>query len=711
MEQNIASMISNDPNDEINMFDTVGKMIVSCFPKEQQQEKFYEANLSSMVYDENEMFSYGDSIIAKDDTDGVFVDTIDYSKYNSVEFHPNPSVNNPVQNDYNQYSNWNYGNNQSYGYGYNPLPNHIDYSRLYNHMNLGVFGEGYHNMSNAQSNAVYQTPRDILERPSNIVDFSNPYSVYCSQGGPNVNPNLIRDPYNYNPNSWYGSNNGMGAYNIYNNPYAGYNGYGSYYNPWGYSSRPKPPSDFDIQHNLGVRAKALPANSPLFKQLEEEIEKREEENRLPDKFTVKVVKASELVEQEDKKEEKKEEKKQVVLPKQHELIWDDKKEKEIDELSEKIAVYNQAMAYVCYNLPMINGITQEVYEFYKEAIEERLATYIKDEQENPTLDYRLPYRYREMPALIIREDGSVEHNFYKPEFIPEKIYDEAGNRIYKYDRKRELTDLEFKVFKHRALMELAREVQVKYIHWVDEYNKGNVMDLEKYKNTIVLDNKVDWNNPIAVRCYQLKKREYEANNLRYFFRLAFGKTVSDDQFDNWWNHNTEEKEDNRINNLVYNRKLEIYRQDYYNIINTKPIEIDYERQRQLFNQNFSNQLSKWSGGLIDNIHSVEDWLKAMNYMESSFMQEDIDEANRNMVNSMANQYDYRKSLIRFANNGNLGDNTMPGVKFGPADPKLGFPSDYIDITNTDGYQKKKAQFINACSNLMGQNVRLKPIYM
>ena len=70
-------MISNDPNDEINMFDTVGKMIVSCFPKEQQQEKFYEANLSSMVYDENEMFSYGDSIIAQNESDGVFVDTID----------------------------------------------------------------------------------------------------------------------------------------------------------------------------------------------------------------------------------------------------------------------------------------------------------------------------------------------------------------------------------------------------------------------------------------------------------------------------------------------------------------------------------------------------------------------------------------------------------------------------------------------------------
>ena len=316
-----------------------------------------------------------------------------------------------------------------------------------------------------------------------------------------------------------------------------------------------------------------------------------------------------------------------------------------------------------------------------------------------------------MPALIYNPDGSVEHNFYKPEFVPEKKYDENGNRIYKYDRGRDLTDLEFKVFKSRALMELAREVQVKYINWVDEFNKGNVVDLEKYKNTVELDTNIDWNNPIAIRCYELKKREYEANRLRYFFRVAFGKSVSDKEFDKWWSGTEYDPEQNKVNNLVYNRKMEIYRQDYYNMINLKPVKIDYKRQYEQFLNNQSMLMDRLTGGLINKVNSVGDWLKAMNYMESSLMQEKINEETKKMAHNMANQYDYKKSLIRFGNQANLGNNYMPGATFGAADPRYGFPSNYIDITNTDGYQEKKAQFMNACSSLMGQNVPLRPIYM
>jgi hypothetical protein len=708
VELDIKSMISDNPTDEVNMFDEVGRKMISCFPQEATKEEYYEPNISSLVYSEDEIFSYDNSkIVAQNRTDGIVRSNIDYNEFKDKIYHPNPAISNPETNNYNTYSNWSYNtSNRRYGYGYNPLPNQIDYSRLYNHMNIGVFGEGYHNMGNAQINAMNTTPRDILERPSNIVDFSNPYSVYCSQGGNVGNPNIIRDPYNYNPNaSWYGANNGVNVNGWGNNIYGGYN-------QWGYSSfRPRIPSDFDIKHNLGVRARALPANSPAFKEAEEERERIEDTNRLPKHFTVKVVKASELEKQKKKEEVKDEEPKDIILPKQHELIWDDKKEKEIDELSEKIAVYNKAMAYVCYNLPVINGMTKEVYEFYKEAIEERLAMYIKEEKENPNLDYRLPYRYREMPALIYNPDGSVEHNFYKPEFVPEKKYDENGNRIYKYDRGRDLTDLEFKVFKSRALMELAREVQVKYINWVDKFNKGNIVDLEKYKNTVELDSNIDWNNPIAIRCYELKKREYEANRLRYFFRVAFGKSVSDKEFDKWWSGTEYDPEQNKVNNLVYNRKMEIYRQDYYNMINLKPVKIDYKRQYEQFLNNQSMLMDRLTGGLINKVNSVGDWLKAMNYMESSLMQEKINEETKKMAHNMANQYDYKKSLIRFGNQANLGNNYMPGATFGAADPRYGFPSNYIDITNTDGYQEKKAQFMNACSSLMGQNVPLRPIYM
>lgn len=653
------------------------------FPKEDEPVKYVDTNFESLVYKDEDFHSL--DCVAKDEDDGkVVIEDLQYDP----NFHPNPKVRNP--NEYN-YDKWNTGYS-NYGYGYNGnysgYPNY-GYGNLYMRANMDIFKEGYHNMSNFRNT---------------MVDFSNPDSVAQSQspfgyGGNNKNPNIsYYDPYEYNPKASYSS--------WYNPSYQQQGWYGG--NNWYYNRGRRnysPPSDFDVANGFGIRIRIVS---------EEERSKnanKQKEKQSDIKISPKIVLVPDKVE-EPKKEEVNDRptNQEIIIPKENELNWSGKDEEEINELANKIAVYNEAIAYVLYNIPCMYGISREQYLFLKEAAIDRLNEYVKDEKEHPNLDYRVPYRYRELPSVMKNSQGRYVHNLIKVEFIPEKKYDSSGNRVYDYDRGRELTDKEWKLFCSRALLELQLEANKKRVKWIEDYNKSGGNNYEKYKNTIVINENYRYNDPIAIRCNEMKKKESKVNDLRWVYRKAIGQGMSDTQFDKWWDggdlqRNTQES---IFNNNLYQRRCQIYNE----MMATNYVIANPEIEHREFLARQAGAIADLTDGCFDNAKTFNDVMEGFNYMHNKYIQIEADRQRKEMTDGAFNRYSYKKSLIRFGNETNPGfsNNFRPGSVFGQANPQYGFPSNYVDITNTDGYNERKAMFNNYCKNSYGSTVPMRPIY-
>lgn len=674
------------------------------YPKEREKEVYIDHDFNSSILKEEELVKT--NLVATDPQDGVI--TIPEIKFDLKKWHPNQEVMNPKQNSY---QNWDYGwNNRNYNpFGYSP-----NYNNLNMRLDLNMFSEGYHNMENAVNQAK-MTPRDILERGNNMVDFSNPDSVAKAQSSPFGygavdNPNVTYDPYNYNPkanySSWYNPNymNNQGWYG---------NGYGLYgYNGYYDSRQSARPIDQDISYGFAV-GKVNVINTSH----KEKVENIKKSNPLKPEVKVQVVIKEEntdnKVEEESKKKDETTTLPDMIIPPEHPLKWTGVDEKEIGKLASEISVYNKAIAYVAYNLPLLSNITREMYNFYKEVIQERLDEYRKDEKEHPNLDYRIPYRYRRLPDLMELPNGMKTHNMIKIEFVPEKVYDEDGNRVYSYDRGREPNEKEWKLFYSRALEELKIKVNAKKVQWIEDYNKKGI-DYEKYKNSVGVSRFYDRNNPIAIRCHELRMQEWQNNQTRWFYRMAINDQMTDIEFDKWWSGQTMQTEKNKQNNNpVYQRKLQIFNNinqmhSYY-----RGYVPDAKTQYDTFLQQRANAIYDLTDGCFDNAKDLNDIFCGFGYMENKYHRMNLDRQNQEAMNKVNNSYDYQKSLIRFGNEPNplFNSNFRPGAIFGNADPKYGFPSGYVDLTHTDGYQQRKEEFNNYCKNSQGNTLPLRPVYL
>lgn len=624
-----------------------------------------------------------------------------------------------------------------------------------------MFNQGYNNMALAQNNArtIYNQQNN-----SNMVDFSSPESMNRSQitpyntvTSPMMNPMI---PQVMNPN----------LRNTFPVQYGRYQGnwYGNGYNvgclPMNNISLIMRPVELDKENIWTVETKAV--REPIS---DEEIEssynppKEDYFTRLRKSFeNIKVIGVRGYDDCEDEKEEKQEKEientefidktldqmeqlqneldpETFEVPEDHKLVWNEEKKNKVEKLCEQIAIYDIPLAHVIWNIPEIEQMTEEMSEFWIEYGKERLEFFQTSEKRNPNVDYRIPLRHRKTPMPIsINDQGQMKFSPI-PYMYPEKKYDENGNRIYDYDRKRKLTKDERELFNLKAIFDLRTAELQKRTTWILQFNIDKNKRLKtKDKNgrrEYSLLKEYKRKNPNFSKIMEEDEESFKSNNglygygyvdpfqtwvrerqkmverQKYVYLKAFDHSMTLEEFNTFW--------EGPQSNFQQIDPTERRRQELLQATRIRIAQINYaEQHHEETIRNYVNQvrtaeakrIRELDEGCMDGVTTAKEYFDKMGYLWSLCMEDDLKKHQEEKYNQYNRQFNYKRALIQNVNEHPELNNFRPGAVFGKADPEYGFPPNYLDLTKTDKYEKCKAEFMDYCKNSIGVNMPLKPIY-
>lgn len=634
------------------------------------------------------------------------------------------------------------------------------------HFQLPMFNQGYDNMNAEQNNArtiynqSYANNPSRIEYGHNMVDFSNPESVASSQymgynNGlnynysvpPVMNPN-IQYPYQYGPyqGNWYGNGYNIGGLSMNNITTVIKPTEMDKDNRWvvkGVSitrepiteeeTRIEPQEDYFTRVKKAFTARATIVREPLESEVKEENDSLTKNDKSKDMIENTLDKMEQLYDNLDVED--------FEVPEEHKLEWDDEKDSKLEKLAEQIAEYDKALANVIWNMPLIDQMTDEMSRFWLEYAQERLEHYQSLEKKYPQIDYRIPYRYRRVPKpTMIYDDGKMTFS-PAPFMYPEKKYDEKGNRIYDYDRKRELTRDEWRLFRLKAMFDIKCAGIQKRAQWIlqfnidkikklkskdengrreysllKEYRKKNPKPKEEeetnnsYQYGYGYNNWYGYNDPFQ---NWVKERQKMIERQRFVYMKAFDHSMTLEEFNQFW-------DGPQANQTQLLDPIQRREQELLQATRTRISQINQIQQNQIQNQQAQvnafkaaeyQRLREFDRGCMEEVKTLKDYFDNMGYLVSMCAEDDLKKHQAENVAKLQNQYSYKKSLIRFGNemNPEYGNNMRPNTVFGKADPAYGFPSNYIDLTKTDRYDAAKNQFMNYCQNTRG-TIPLRPIY-
>lgn len=630
---------------------------------------------------------------------------------------------------------------------------------------IPMFNQGYSNMNNEQYNARTVYNQSCMNNPSrieyghNMVDFSNPESVagtqymgynnglnYNYSVPPVMNPN-IQNPYQYGhyQGNWYGNGYNIGSLPVNNIAIVMKPTELDKDNRWvvkGVSitrepiteeeTKVEPQEDYFERVKKAFTARATIVREPLEEEVEEEDDSLTKNDKSKDMIENTLDKMEKLYDDLDVED--------FEVPVDHKLEWDDVKESKLEKLAEQIAVYDKALANVIWNIPMIDQMTEEMSRFWLEYAQEKLEYYQKAEKRNPQTDYRVSYRYRKVPKpTIIYDDGKMSFS-PAPFMYPEKKYDKKGCRVYEYDRKRNLTRDEWRLFRLKAMSDIKSAEVQKRAQWILQFNIDKIKKLKskdengrreysllkeyrkknpKPKEEDETDNNqfgygynnwYGYNDPFQ---NWVKERQKMIERQKFVYMKAFDHSMSLEEFNQFW-------DGPQVNNQIQLDPVQRREQELLQATRTRISQINQIQQYQAQNQQAQvnalkaaeyQRLREFDRGCMEGTKTLKDYFDNMGYLVSMCMEDDLKKHQAENMAKLQNQYSYKKSLIRFGNemNPEYGNNMRPNTVFGKADPAYGFPPNYVDLTKTDRYDAAKNQFMNYCQNTRG-TIPLRPIY-
>ena len=616
------------------------------------------------------------------------------------------------------------------------------------------------NLNNVTNMAHSQANQAIMNNPSRldtsrVVDFGNPESVAMIQNpfGYNngyANPNIKnQDPMHYNP---YQAMNNAWANNRTTNGWTGYNWYNSFnqFNDIDFMI----PTKEDYKSGFAVKV-AIRRNGKIVRKFyddDDEADNKVSEKKesyldllhKPVKVHVRVVidgktfiDGKEVIPEEEKKENKSFEEKivdnmqqvydnldQFEVPEETKLDMSDEDEKELDHLADEIAVYDKALAHAIYNAPVINGMTKETYKFWTTYIKNRLKEFKDLEKQFPERDFRLDYRYRKTPKYKITDNGKWIFDLVSPDYFPERKYNKKGKRVYDYDRGHEPTKKEWEIFYTRAFALLKQESNKLKMDWILQYNvdklnkKGGDKETENKNSS--MSPLEDWklhrskseNEYLKIKPTDtlwersMKEHDQMVANQKFVYMAAVGHSMTPEQFNVFWNGPQARTE--QVNPEIL-RKQDLARrtaQNIYMLSQAKPID-----QVQLALAAFKEdekRMREFDHDCMKDCKTLRDYFDNMGYLLRLCQEDNIKQQREKYKMETRNQYSYNKSLIDSGNSERLlsWNNTRPGMTFGTADPRYGFPSNYVDLTKTDNYNACKRRFDQYCNSM--QTVPVEP---
>ena len=555
----------------------------------------------------------------------------------------------------------------------------------------------------------------------NFVDFSNPESVsgilnpYGTYGvNPNASPGY--NPYSYLPSSytsgtWYG-----------NNPYGA--------TIWGLNdtARFMIASQEDIEAGRLTTSRVVPVSQdqqPPIKQTEERTEQFSNiVLRGLEDLKINIVKVTE-------KEKKEEPPKFIVIKniKPHldhtgydndeldvnkqefriipdtPLNWSDTDEQELSSLSDQMAIYDKAMAHTLWNIPTLDDITREDWQYFRRSALEILQDYRDKELRNPNIDYRAPYRYRPLPAVYKNEDGDIMPDMTVPPPLAFKSVNINGEVCYMYDRCRDLlTEEEWDIFVDRAYAELLAKAKKLKSEDLLNLNRGilETQKEEKPKNNNLPQ--YNPNDPLSVKLWQIKYMENQYNNHKEFYRNVFRSTMTDEQFDNWWyGTNTINKQ---VTQAEANRNWARQMTDISIQELNKAVPIDPVQMAQQANNRASTAINNFTKGTMRHDMSAKEAWDNIGYVVSRVHELHLEEQKKAQSQAYYQNMShdtFKKSLYQYMNSPNiLNPNPNYTGQYGTIDPRFGLPSNYVDLTKSPEMDERRAKFLNYCNTTIGQ---------
>lgn len=458
-------------------------------------------------------------------------------------------------------------------------------------------------------------------------------------------------------------------------------------------------------------------------------------------------------------------KEKIIVPRLRRLFFNKRDEEALRNLCKRLQVYNPPLARVVWAKRHLKY--RDDYQLFITAAEDILNEYeiaeMFDKEDEGYYDYRVPMRNRKLPEYTIDENGKkiFDENYY--EYHPFRKYTDDTFE-YEYDRGRELTKEEFNLFceyeetclvysfhqlrlknfyevnrrlqnlplsysvdrkelaireeKLRKLLEerisIRENAEAKKKEEIEQQCKNKrVSDprtLEEIENEYY--NRFD---PVEAHYHEMRVLRKKQEQQYELYRDIFS-SKSQKEFDAWWygKNSSQYQQENLPPEELQRRQREEYvdRMTEANIaLLSKAQVIDPVQITNNFRYWQQAELQKLFGNTMNEATSLKDvFEKVIPHALYEISCENIEKQRRETANNSYNHMAYKRALIELANNKVLAGNDDPNFKPGPVDPRLGYPANWVDPTNSREYEERKARFMEYCKNSMGVNMPLRPIY-
>lgn len=458
-------------------------------------------------------------------------------------------------------------------------------------------------------------------------------------------------------------------------------------------------------------------------------------------------------------------KEKIIVPRLRRLFFNKRDEEALRNLCKRLQVYNPPLARVVWAKRHLKY--RDDYQLFITAAEDILNEYeiaeMFDKEDEGYYDYRVPMRNRKLPEYTIDENGKkiFDENYY--EYHPFRKYTDDTFE-YEYDRGRELTKEEFNLFceyeetclvysfhqlrlknfyevnrrlqnlplsysvdrkelaireeKLRKLLEerisIRENAEAKKKEEIEQQCKNKrVSDprtLEEIENEYY--NRFD---PVEAHYHEMRVLRKKQEQQYELYRDIFSSKSQKD-FDAWWygKNSSHYQQENLPPEELQRRQREEYvdRMTEANIaLLSKAQVIDPVQITNNFRYWQQAELQKLFGNTMNEATSLKDvFEKVIPHALYEISCENIEKQRREATNNSYTHMAYKRALIELANNKVLAGNDDPNFKPGPVDPRFGYPTNWVDPTNSREYEERKARFIEYCKNSMGVNMPLRPIY-
>lgn len=755
--------VNQKPSVSIQQNDLKSKLV-----KDDVTNEAYKLNLKEAYHDKKEEIKYDiplnetSYVYGKDDKQYSFdANKIrdDLFSLNMPEgyqyYHPNLMYQSQQPIQYNNIPQYNAQYNQYYG-GASYLPS---YSTLPN-ANMGTFG-CFNNAYQAKNAYVYNTNQNIgYMNPNRIeqstVDFSNPEYLNSMQRPSNPYATV-----GANPNRTYANQqpqqSGTLVKTFVNPAYNSYVGQPNQFNWGGYSNwNPSINTEWMIPTEEDYEMGLFPRVSIVQVKEEKEITCTDPVKRrtYKDMWDPKQLKVSIYDPNKEKAEEKDDAKPKVemninninsnlarsacramdILEGKKDVkpyTYDAAEEEKIEQLADQIAPYDLAIALSLTDA-MDAGYSEEDFNLYKEWVEERVEYMRKQEFMFPEIDFKLPYRYRRVPAHTQIGPGKWDIEFLpEPEQEQEIKYDVNGNRLYDYDCGFDFDDSNYEAFNifflkavkdresiiTRKKMEKFANKEGKTDRQIELENRTKMRNMSFDSSLDDDDEIVNPYDPLSVQRYNYKMYQKRMRSQYQVFQTALSKKMTKQEFENWWYRGTTKSQSNKP--LTYEerkraRKREIARMTDNNILflDNSLRDIDYSAIRQYNLQQAASRVREFDQGWMDDCDSLRTFFDKLGYLV--YRAREYDHREKMEQVRLQNYQDFNRvgMLHRYFNDPNYPKNLNPNIKFPKLDNpgQYGLPEGSVDFMGLPEYGSKRSRFVDYCRTHMGVTTPLKPIY-